>query len=465
MITFGALTPHPPIMVAGIGKPADLAQLEATLTAMRAINQELTQNPPDTMVVFTPHGTVFGDAIAIYGNPVFTGCLSQFGLDRSWRWENDLELAKAIEAAGQNEGLPVYLLDPQDLQRYPASRAGLDHGVLVPLSFLAGDWSERVKLVVIPLSFLPLLDLYHFGMAVRQAAGRLKRRVAVIASGDLSHCLQPGAPAGYDPRGGEFDKLLLDLIRQGDVPGILQIDPVLQEKAAECGYRSVIMLLGTLDQSNFSTQVHSYQGPFGVGYGVASFRPEGSRESYLATLQQRRDRVVAERRSAESSLVRYARNVVERYVQKLPLPETDGLADFQQEKAGTFVSIKKHGQLRGCIGTTEPTQANVIREVQQNAIAAATRDPRFEAITPDELPDLIYSVDILKPAEPIGGLDELDPQRYGVIVSKGMRRGLLLPNLEGIETVGEQVRIARQKAGIGPEEAVQLERFEVIRNL
>lgn len=463
MISLGVLAPHPPIMVAGIGKPADLKQIDATIAAMGAVNQELAKAAPDTLVVFTPHGTVFGDALVIYGSPVLSGNLSRFGLDRSWRWENDLELARAIESLGQTEGLPVYLLDPKDLQRYEAARDGLDHGVLVPLSFFEGKWAEHLKLVVIPLSFLPLLDLYRFGMIIRKAADGLKRRVAIIASGDLSHCLQPGAPAGFDPRGGEFDEQLLDLVRRGDAPGFFRIDPVLQEKAAECGFRSVIMLLGVLDQVGFTTQVHSYQGPFGVGYGVASFRPEGFRESYWETLQEKHDQAVADRRAAESPLVRYARRVVEAHVRNQPLPAADELGDFQRDKAGTFVSIKKHGQLRGCIGTTEATQANVAQEVRQNAISAATRDPRFDPVTPPELPDLVYSVDVLKPAEPIRGVEELEPQRYGVIVSKGFRKGLLLPNLEGIETAAEQVRIAKQKAGIGAEETVQLERFEVVR--
>ncbi|HEX3047831.1 MAG TPA: AmmeMemoRadiSam system protein A, partial [Bacillota bacterium] len=139
------------------------------------------------------------------------------------------------------------------------------------------------------------------------------------------------------------------------------------------------------------------------------------------------------------------------------------LDQFQAQQAGTFVSIKKHGELRGCIGTTEPTQGNVIGEVRENAISAATKDPRFDPITEDELADLVYNVDLLKPPEPIISSSELDPLKYGVIVSKGYRRGLLLPNLEGVETVEQQISIAKQKAGIGTAESVDLERFEVVR--
>ena len=135
-----------------------------------------------------------------------------------------------------------------------------------------------------------------------------------------------------------------------------------------------------------------------------------------------------------------------------------------EQRAGAFVSIKKRGQLRGCIGTTQATQASLMLEIVQNAISACSRDPRFKPIRPDELSELVYSVDILSPAEPIASEKELDAKRYGVIVRKDNRQGLLLPDLEGVDTPAEQIAIAKQKAGIAPEEEVELWRFEVIRH-
>jgi AmmeMemoRadiSam system protein A len=134
-----------------------------------------------------------------------------------------------------------------------------------------------------------------------------------------------------------------------------------------------------------------------------------------------------------------------------------------EKPAGVFVSIKKHGELRGCIGTIFPTQPNAAEEIRNNAIAAAFQDPRFDPVQEEELDELTYSVDLLKAPEAIQGIEELDPKRFGVIVRQGRRTGLLLPNLEGVETVEEQVAIAKRKAGIGQEESVEMERFEVIR--
>lgn len=463
MIIFGALTPHPPIMVAGIGRPEDLERVAASRAALEEIDRMLAADPPDTLVVFTPHGTVYQDALIIYSDARLTGGLQNFGLDRTWSWATDSELARAIAAKGSAAGLPVYLT-PLAEAAGGNRPVGLDHGVLTPLSFFNPAWMERVKLVVIPLSYLSLEELYQFGAALREAVAAVGRKTAVIASGDLSHCLKPGAPAGYRPEGAEFDRKLIELLRrEAAVPEFFKFDPALLEKAAECGFRSLIMLLGCFDTVAFQVKVHSYEGPFGVGYGVASLRPRGGRESMLPEVLQARREAAENRRRRETPLVGYARRVVEAYVKNEAMPSPQGLEEFSVERAGVFVSIKKNGQLRGCIGTVAPTRSDVVAEVEQNAISAATRDPRFNPVTAVELTDLVYSVDILKPPEPITGPDELDPRRYGVIVKQGRRKGLLLPKLEGVETVAAQLTIAKRKAGISPQEPVELERFEVVR--
>ena len=163
-------------------------------------------------------------------------------------------------------------------------------------------------------------------------------------------------------------------------------------------------------------------------------------------------------------LVQLARRTIEAWVREGRVIEPpDSLSPEMAEQAGAFVSLHHRGQLRGCIGTLEPVKASVAEEVIGNAIVAATRDPRFPSLRTEELRDLEVKVDILTPPEPISGLAELDPKRYGVVVQCGLRRGLLLPDLEEVDTVEYQVSIARRKAGIGPDEPVQLYRFEVKR--
>lgn len=163
-------------------------------------------------------------------------------------------------------------------------------------------------------------------------------------------------------------------------------------------------------------------------------------------------------------IVELAKQSIETYVrdgQQIAAPK-DLPAEFAA-RAGVFVSLKKHGNLRGCIGTFEPTAVNIAEEVIRNAIAASTRDPRFPAVSEDELREIEYSVDVLSAPEKVSSISELDPRKYGVIVSHGMRRGLLLPDLEGVDTVEDQLRITRMKAGIHPADHIEIYRFTVTR--
>lgn len=163
-------------------------------------------------------------------------------------------------------------------------------------------------------------------------------------------------------------------------------------------------------------------------------------------------------------LVELAKNAVEGFVtdrRVISCPEK--LTPEMKEQAGVFVCLKKHDQLRGCIGTFMPSRRNVAEEIIKNAICAASEDPRFPLVTKEELPDLTYTVDVLTPPEKIADVSELDPRRYGVIVAREGLRGLLLPDLEGVDTAEEQIRIARMKASIGAGEDVDIYRFEVRR--
>jgi len=169
--------------------------------------------------------------------------------------------------------------------------------------------------------------------------------------------------------------------------------------------------------------------------------------------------------AVQDPLVALARQAVEEYVRfrrmkAIPTP----IPSEMTTPAGAFICLKSHGQLRGCIGTIEPCEPNLAAEIIQNSVSAAIRDPRFEPITEDELDDLHYTVDVLSDQERIHSLDELDTKRYGVIVQSGGKRGLLLPDLEGVDTVEDQVCIAMRKAGIWNDEPMVLYRFEVKRH-
>jgi AmmeMemoRadiSam system protein A len=460
MLIYGALVPHPPIILEEIGGEERKKALK-TVNAMKAIREKINSYAPESILIFSPHGPVFRDGLGIRSGERLKGNLANFGFTHTWEWETDQDLIQEIIKETSKDGLLCVELTDEVRSQYRIANT-LDHGVLVPLSFFD---QMSFRLVATGFSWLPWAEQYALGVAIGRAVRNSPRRIVVIASGDLSHCLIPGAPVTYDPRGEEFDRRLVNLIQENKIEEILRFDPVLVKKAAECGFRSLLMLLGVFDGLEIKTELFNYEAPFGVGYAIAGFEPgaEQPDRNLLPILTNRRKEEVINRRSKESSLVKLARLTVENHLcgeeKRIDLE----LPPEANSQAGAFVSIKKHGELRGCIGTIFPTQPNVAEEIRNNAIAAAFQDPRFEPVQEDELDELVYSVDLLKASEPIQSFEELDPQKYGVIVRKGRRTGLLLPNLEGVESVEEQVAIAKRKAGIGKEEAVEIERFEVVR--
>jgi len=253
-----------------------------------------------------------------------------------------------------------------------------------------------------------------------------------------------------------------------DVEGLINLDRDLIDCGGECGLRPILMMLGTLDGYQVDSKVLSYEGPFGVGYGVAWFHPGeySSEKEKVQRFYENRKKANEQARKQEDAYVSLARTSLEEYVRTgkvMRIPENLP-PEMLQNRAGIFVSIKKHGQLRGCIGTISPTCRNIAEEIIQNAISAGTKDYRFSPVEEWELEDLRYSVDVLKEPEDISSMEELDTVKYGVIVRKGSRSGLLLPNLAGVDTVEEQVAIALQKAGIRPDEKYKMQRFEVIRH-
>ena len=459
-IVFGCIVPHPPLLVPDVGRGQE-REIIATTRAMEKLSQELGAHRPETMLVISPHGLSHHNAMGLLTAPSSSGNLRRWGeRGPDCYFDNDPDLVAAIKEAARGLNIPLSSIGEHAYE--------LDHGVLVPMHFLIQGVKD-VPMVPLTFCWLPLSIHFAFGQAIRRAADDVGKRVALIASGDLSHRLLPDAPAGYDRMGKVFDEKLVSALARLDTEEVLNLDQDLIERAGECGLRSITILLGALDGLSVKPEVLSYEGPFGVGYLVASFsvvKGEGvgkRGENEKGESEERRGGEEGGASKGMHPLVRLAKETVEGCVGKGSIPKPAELTPEMKGKAGVFVSLKKHGELRGCIGTFEPTKANIAEETITNAISSATRDPRFPPVTPQELGELEYSVDVLSPPEPVESRDQLDPRRYGVIVERGWQRGLLLPDLEGVDSVEQQVEICRLKAGIAPDEAVKLYRFEVRR--
>jgi len=338
---------------------------------------------------------------------------------------------------------------------------------VIPLRFLA-PFHPQYKLVRIGLSGLSFAEHYRLGQYIAETAESLGRKIVLVASGDLSHKLKVDGPYGFTKEGPAFDEQITGILRDADFLRLFTFSPDFCDAAGECGLRSFVIMAGALDGKSVKADFLSYEGTFGVGYGVCAFAVTGEdtarRFGEIHAAKRRKELDL--RKAAEDPYVRLARLSLETYVRtgKRALLPADLPEDMRKQRAGVFVSLKKDGELRGCIGTISPVTGSIAEEILRNAVSAGEEDPRFPGVTDAELSELVYSVDILSEAEPIQSVGELDVKRYGVIVTKGRRRGLLLPNLEGISDPETQVSIAKQKAGIGPNETVSLERFEVVRH-
>lgn len=458
------LMPHPPIMIPEVGKGEE-QKIKETIKACQHIAKEIATQQPETIIIITPHGPVFSDAIALSGEQSIKGDLSTFQA-ASIRFEKqiDLDLVHLIVDDSKREQVSSVNVNNSLLNQFQTPYH-LDHGSMVPLYFIDQEYSNY-KLVHITYGMLSDIDLYKFGMIIKQSVEKLNRHVTVIASGDLSHRLTEDGPYSYSPQGKVFDQTLLSHLEKGEVEEVFLMDKGVIEEAGECGYRSILILLGALQGKTFRGDLLSYEGTFGVGYGVMRFAPSDVKYDALQSIiKQKKERKINQINHSDD-YVKIARLAIEHYLKDAKSPNIpEELPDEMiNQKAGVFVSLKKDGQLRGCIGTFLPTKESIAEEIMNNAVEAAMHDPRFDEVEAKELIEIDISVDILERPE-YATIEDLDPLQYGVIVTQGVKKGLLLPNLEGITTVEEQLRIACNKASINPNKPFTIERFKVTRHI
>jgi hypothetical protein len=372
----------------------------------------------------------FKDTFIIIG-PTHTGQGEPFSIMTGGAWktplgevEIDSELAQQILAASK------YLRED--------SLAHMnEHSIEVQLPFLQYFRQES--------KFVPIMlgsaggDVYkEIG---REIAGVIKespKKVVIIASSDMTH---------YESHQSARKKDTLAIEAMLDLDEDELLKRVRELGITMCGYAPAVSLISAAKELGAK------------GAELVRYQTSGETSGDYSSVVGYAGIII----TGTSALAELARQTVESYIREGKRPEPEELTPEMEEKAGVFVSIHKSGDLRGCIGTFDPATNNVAEEIILNAISSATRDPRFLPISPDELEDLDYSVDVLTAPEPVQSEAQLDPKKYGVIVESGYNRGLLLPDLEGVDSPEQQIDICRQKADIAPDEPVKLYRFEVKR--
>ncbi len=459
------MVPHPPLIVPDVGRGGEL-KVKETINSYERVGREIADIAPDTIIITNPHTTLYSDYFHISPGERAVGDFGDFGAPGvSFEETYDYELVNTLMGIAFENDFPAGIEGER--------RKTLDHGTMVPLYFIR-KYYKGGNIVRIGLSGLPLEMHYQLGIYIKEAVQRLGRRAVFVASGDLSHKLQSYGPYGFAPEGPVYDERIMDTAGRAAFGEMFDFSEEFCDKAAECGHRSFVIMAGALDGVIVEPTVLSHQDVTGVGYGICTFYPtendDAPERRFLEVLSNR----IKEDAEKSDSYVKLARATIESYIRdekmlKVPRDIPDELLkempkEMFTKRAGAFVSIHKHGELRGCIGTIGPVTDCIATEIVSNAISASTRDPRFEPITEDELKWLEINVDILGEAEDIADKSELNVKRYGVIVTCGNRRGLLLPDLEGVDDVDTQVSIAMRKGGIRPTDDYTLQRFEVIRH-
>jgi MEMO1 family protein len=482
-VSIAVLMPHAPVLVPAVGGRRG-NQAAASVAAMAEAARRLVKAGPEAVVVISPHAPRRRGAFGIWARVRVSGSLAQFGAPevtvdlpadetlaemiageagllglKTWQLRDSLpETAPAPSPA--DAGVDISRGSPREIASASSpADAGvdisrgkeLDHGALVPLWHLAeAGW--RGPTVVMGLNYPGEGGLAEMGAAIAAAGRRAGRRLAVLASGDMSHRLQAGAPAGFHPRATEFDGAFIECLRAGDYRKLQNFDPELQELAAEDVVDSTVMAAAAAKWDAAGHEVLSYEGPFGVGYGVAILHqapPETAQTGDKAASRQGLAWVAW--RSIEAAL---------RGGEGRPEMAAEGILG---ERHGVFVTIcGRDRELRGCVGTLKPKFGNLVEETWQVARDAAFRDGRFAPVGMEELAELHCEVSVILGLEEVASPAELDAARYGVVVTADDgRHGVLLPAIPGIGTVEEQLAIARRKGGIGGFEPVRLQRFAV----
>jgi AmmeMemoRadiSam system protein A/AmmeMemoRadiSam system protein B len=461
MIISAYMVPHPPAAIPEIGGD-EVKKMQATENSYGILAQKILKDRPDTIVIISPHATMYSDYFNISSGERAYGDFGKYrhpeiSFDQKYDSAFTEELSKRCARAGFPAGM-----------EYDREKM-LDQGTMVPLYFIEQAYTD-FQLVRIGLSGLSLRMHYELGEYIRDTAESLNCRVTIVASGDLSHCQKAGGPYGLHKEGPIYDEKIMKTMSNASFQELLEYDPEFLNRAEECGHRSFCIMAGTMDCLQVKSEVLSHEAPFGVGYGFVCYIPGAADNSRCIMKNYLKDsaRAIEKKRNAADVYASFAIQAVQCAVcthHPYRVPE-NAPAVLTEESAGVFVTIHEDSQLRGCIGTILPAKKNIAQEIAANAYSAALRDPRFQPIEEMALPYLDISVDILSKPEKIKSAEELDLKRYGVICSTADgRRGLLLPDLDNVESISEQIRIACRKGNIDPGEPFTMERFEAIRHV
>jgi len=454
------IVPHAPVLIPEIGKEKSVA-LQATMDAYQKIASEIAALKPETIVFITPHAECYSDYFQISDGEVEMGSFADYGAPNiNFRLFYDRQFVSALGRMAKEDSFSAGADGDEEIY--------LDRGTMVPLYYINRQYPS-FKAVRVAVSGLPLSSHYRFGQLIQDTAEKLGRRIVIVASGNLSHALNKDINEPSSP-GPIYDKNVVKTLSSSDFGSLISWDRESLARAEECGHRSFTVMAGALDRLSVTSRKYSYEAGTGVGYLAMGYLVKGvdASRAFLELYRSRQSFAVSRERRSMDDFAKLAYSAIEQVVKTgktLSFAPSKYPAPFAEKKAGVFVTIKKDGEIRGCMGSVKPLKKNLGLEIINAATGAALLDKRFSKITEDELPLLSISVDVLTAPIPILSLDDLNPKIYGVYVTYGEKKGVLLPGLPGIRNAEEQLAVALAKAGIEEDENFRMARFAVTHHV
>ncbi|GMO15915.1 MAG: AmmeMemoRadiSam system protein A [Mycoplasmoidaceae bacterium] len=418
--------PHPPLVIDGIGNIHDAS---LTRKSYLYFKNKTAMIDYDTTIIISPHAKNYKDIFYFENSLKAYGDFDEFAPSlKTYEYIYDTELSNKIYIEALKNQINCDMTNKHFVK--------LDHGSLVPLSF-----TRSKKILIIPTSGLSKKDHFLLGSIINNVIKKTNKKVLLICSGDLSHNSTSW-----------FDLLMKESFEKLNFNKLLSLDERLLNEVQQCGYYPMVILLGIIDHYKITINSLSYENPFKVGYYCCEIIlwSENIHNNFISILIDK----------PKSKYTIFAKQTVENYINN----KTSNSYIPSSIQNGVFVTIKKLGKLRGCIGTILPTKNSIEEEIYVNSISACSLDNRFDRINSNELEYLEYDVDVLNPPTPVFNINELNPKKYGIIVRSGYKQGVLLPDLDGVDTPRKQINIAKQKANIQDGEELIISKFTITRH-
>lgn len=455
------LMPHPLKLIKEIGNGKE-EKLKKTKKAFMDIYEEIQENEVETIIIISPHGTIFKGGVSIVKEDKIEGDFEKFGYsDYKMAFDIDLELVNKIIDKSKMEDIAVVPLNKENEEMYN-TKVFLDYGAMIPLYYLNNK--EKYKIVHITYGFMDYKKLYEFGKILSNIVKDSNKKVAFIASGDLSHRLSEDGPYLYSSSGKKFDDKVVSFLEKGDLNGLFQIDEELVIESGQCALNSIYIMAGAMDGLDVKGQVLSYEYPYGIGHATIRFDFTKGDSIYEKVLQT--DAVIEDEEYGIQGNVytRLARKSIEHFLkhEKLMKVGKDSEKELLDKSKGVIVTLTIDGKNRGSMGSIKPTTSCIGSEIIKSALFCAFENPNFLDLTKEELNKVKIIVDIIEDVKD-ANIEDLDHNKFGVIVIKNYKVAVVPPNAPEVLNTPEQLKAALKKVNIYESEEYQLKIFTTTR--